>query len=262
MLATAALALGGCLPGIDGGGQDAGGSDGGAPAPTAATTTPTSPTPTAPDTGSPRPTASSAAPPASTSPAGTVVRLRIERQTDDVATADFVATALDVLTDDRGWRRAGFAFELDEDAPFLLVLAEPAEVDRLCLPYDTGGRFSCQNGPVVALNADRWRQATETWTGSLAAYRTYLVNHEVGHLLHLHHPRPQCPGAGLPAPVMLQQSTELGACTANPWPLPWEVDLAATRAEPLAPPADHGVDDHRPSPPPQEQDLQHRAVQS
>ncbi len=58
---------------------------------------------------------------------------------------------------------------------------------------------------------------------------------------------------------MLQQSTELGTCEANPWPLPWEVDLAAARAEPLAPPAGHDVQDHQPSPPPQQQDLDHRA---
>ena len=29
-------------------------------------------------------------------------------------------------------------------------------MDRLCRPYDTYGKYSCQNGPVVAFNADRW----------------------------------------------------------------------------------------------------------
>ena len=76
-----------------------------------------------------------------------------------------------------------------------------------------------------------------------------LVNHEVGHLLHLHHPDPQCPGKGLPAPVMTQQSTTLDGCLANPWPLQWEVRLAAARREPLAPPASHDPTDHRPTPP-------------
>lgn len=188
-----------------------------------------------------------------------MVPLRIELRTGDEATAGFADEAMGILTDPRGWIRAGFRFVQDEDAPFRLVLAEGPEVDELCLPYDTGGRFSCQNGPVVALNAERWRSATDDWPGDLEGYRTYLVNHEVGHLLHLHHPSPQCPGDGLPAPVMLQQSTELGRCTTNPWPLPWEVDLAAARREPLAPPADHEVADHQPSPPPQEQDLDHRA---
>lgn len=192
-------------------------------------------------------------PPTSTPTAmeGTPVPLRVESRVDDVPTAAFRETVEAILTDDRGWQRAGFRFVFDDpDAPFHLVLAEGPEVDELCLPLDTYGLYSCQNGPVVALNADRWRTATPEWTSTLEEYRVMLVNHEVGHLLHLHHPLPQCPGEGLPAPVMAQQSTELGVCTANPWPLQWEVDLAAEQREPLAPPADHDTRDHQPSPPP------------
>lgn len=180
----------------------------------------------------------------------TTVEIRVDRRTRDAATADFTTTVMAVLTDDRGWKRAGFDFVENPRAPHSIVLAEGGDVDRLCKPYDTFGRYSCQNGPVVALNADRWRGATPTWPASLKAYRTMLINHEVGHLLHLHHPSPQCPGAGLPAPVMTQQSTELDDCRANPWPLRWEVRLAAARLEPPAPPADHDTSDHRPSPPP------------
>jgi hypothetical protein len=180
----------------------------------------------------------------------TPIPLRIEDRTADVQ--GFGEQIMAILTDPRGWSRAGFAFREDPDAAYLVVLAEGDEVDRLCLPYDTYGLYSCQNGPVVALNADRWRDATPQWPADLDSYRTMLVNHEVGHLLHLHHPQPQCPGAGLPAPVMTQQSTSLGACLPNPWPLQWEVDLAAARLEPLAPPADHDPSDHRPVPPPVE----------
>lgn len=169
----------------------------------------------------------------------------------DHPTDQFRADVEAPLTDARGWQRAGFVFTFDDaQAPYRLVLGEGDEVDQLCLPMDTYGEYSCQNGPVVALNTERWRTATESWTGTLDEYRTMLVNHEVGHLLHLHHPLPQCPGPGLPAPVMLQQSSELGECAANPWPLQWEVDLAAKQAEPLAPPPDHDISDHRPSPPP------------
>lgn len=181
----------------------------------------------------------------------TTLALRIESRVGDQPTTAFRSRVVAVLTDPRGWRRAGFDFVFDDpDAPYHLVLAEGPEVDRLCRPYDTSGRYSCQNGPVIALNADRWRTATPAWPGSLEDYRTMLVNHEIGHLLHLHHPRPQCPGPGLPAPVMMQQSSGPGECVANPWPLRWEIDLAARNSESLAPPADHDVSDHRPSPPP------------
>jgi hypothetical protein len=151
--------------------------------------------------------------------------------------ADFAEAVEQTLTDPRGWQRAGFRLVQDRSAPYVVVLAEPAEVDRLCLPYDTGGRYSCQNGPVVALNADRWRTATPQWTGDLATYRQMLVNHEVGHLLGQHHPpAPQCPQPGRTALVMSQQSTELDGCLPNPWPLPEEVARAAEHVEPLAPP--------------------------
>ena len=176
-------------------------------------------------------------PPTST-PSGSRVRivLSVERRVTDQATDGFVALVRETLTDPRGWQQAGFEFAFsDDDAPYRVVLAEGAEVDRLCRPYDTGGKYSCQNGPVVALNADRWRTATPKWTGDLASYRRMLVNHEVGHLLGQHHPATHCPGRGQPAPVMTQQSTELDGCLPNPWPLPWEVDCAARHEEPLAP---------------------------
>lgn len=166
------------------------------------------------------------------------VRYRLERHTDDEATAGFAAMVEATLTDPRGWWRAGYRLVHDEsdDVAVRIVIAEGDEVDRLCLPYDTYGKYSCQNGPVVALNADRWRTATPKWTGDLETYRQMLVNHEVGHLLGLHHPTNQCPTPGRLARVMSQQSTELNGCLPNPWPLDDEVARAARHDLPLAPP--------------------------
>ena len=171
----------------------------------------------------------------------TTVRVRLERRVDDPATAGFADVVRAALQDPRGWSRAGFVVEVDPEAPFRVVLAEAPEVDALCAPYTTGGRFSCQNGPVVALNADRWRTAVDDWPGTLAEYRTMLVNHEVGHLLGQHHPEVRCPGPGLPAPVMAQQSGGLKGCAHNPWPLDWEIACAARHEEPIAPPYEEDV---------------------
>jgi len=72
----------------------------------------------------------------------------------------------------------------------------------------------------VLINDRNWRNATAAWTGSLAGYRTYLINHEVGHWLGLGHF--SCPSPGATAPVMLQQSISLDGCEPNGWPLDFE----------------------------------------
>jgi hypothetical protein len=164
------------------------------------------------------------------------IRLRIDRRVDDAATLEFAETVEEILTDQRGWEQAGFLFSFDGDeADYTVILAEGPEVDALCAPYTTRSRFSCQIGPVVALNADRWRGAVESWPGSLLEYQMMLTNHEVGHLLGQHHPAVFCTTDGEPAALMAQQSSGVGGCLANPWPLAWEIRCAALHAEPLAP---------------------------
>jgi len=195
-------------------------------------------TTTAPVSATSRPATTATAGPIEAANIPVVVSLRIERRTVDLATADIEAVVRSTLTDPRGWEQAGFEFRFDDmNAPYVLVLAEADEVDALCAPYDTGGLYSCQNGPVVALNADRWRTATPEWTDDLATYRQMLVNHEVGHLLGRHHPpAPQRPESGRRALVMSQQSTELDGGLPNPWPLLEEIAAASLHDEPLAPP--------------------------
>lgn len=182
----------------------------------------------------PTTTTAATAPTSSTVPA-VEIALRFDRRTTDEATADFAGAAEAILTDPRGWEQSGFRFTFGPDAPYTVMLAEASAVDAACAPYDVQSTYSCQIGPVVALNADRWRSATPTWTGSLEDYRSMLVNHEVGHLLGLHHPVDRCPTPGQPAPVMAQQSKGLEGCAPNPWPLDWELACAARHDEPIAP---------------------------
>jgi len=51
---------------------------------------------------------------------------------------------------------------------------------------------------------------------SLAEYRTYLVNHEVGHAIEKRE-HATCSVPGSKAPVMMQQTKGTGECTPYPW---------------------------------------------
>lgn len=124
-----------------------------------------------------------------------------------------------ILSDPRSWGRAVRRVGASP-ADFRVTLASATTTDALCAPLATRGTFSCAQGARAVLNADRWLHGASSYGRRLDRYRTYMVNHEVGHLLGRGHAA--CPGPGLRAPVMMQQTKGVGACRPNPWPLAWE----------------------------------------
>lgn len=137
-----------------------------------------------------------------------------------VAVGSFVDA---VLADERGWEADGRSFIRSTAAvepDFRVLLAAPETADALCAPLNTGGRLSCRNGQDVVINAWRWANGAAGYT-EIESYRTYVVNHEVGHALGF--PHVTCPVQGTPSPVMVQQTIGLQGCAPNPWPGP--VDL-------------------------------------
>jgi len=147
------------------------------------------------------------------------VRIEVERGLA-VDPGLFALTVMTTLNDRRGWGADGsvsFA-RTDGDADLSVVLASPRLVDRLCAPLATAGKVSCGTNGHAVLNVRRWIEGAAGWDGDKVAYRQYLVNHEVGHLLG--HRHEYCGGAGKVAPLMQQQSGSTGACTPNAWPFP------------------------------------------
>ena len=174
-----------------------------------------------------------------------VVRIRFVSEVSDVSSASLEATAMAILNHPTGWNQSGFSFVADASSDLRVVLAEGPRVDELCLPLETYGSVNCQNGPIVALNADRWRAGGADWDSTLDAYRTYLINHEVGHLIGLRHPVERCPTAEKISAAMEPQTNNLNGCRGNGIPLAWEVEWARNRPAVVGP--DPSWDGPRPS---------------
>ncbi|MET9827149.1 DUF3152 domain-containing protein [Streptomyces sp. NPDC006349] len=133
-----------------------------------------------------------------------------------------VATEVErVLADERGWTadgKVGFRRVSGGASDFRVRLATAGTVDDICGQYglDTGGEVNCNVGQDVMVNLKRWLLATQYYADDVTSYRALIINHEVGHFLG--HGHEGCPGAGQPAPVMMQQIKGLHGCRTNVWP--------------------------------------------
>jgi Protein of unknown function (DUF3152) len=147
------------------------------------------------------------------------VRVEVEKGTD-VDLQTFARQVVETLNDPRSWGHGGtltFARTDAKTADIRVLLASPDTSERLCRPLQTHGTESCSIGDKAILTSYRWAKGTPEFP-TLAVYREYVVNHEVGHVLGHHHQ--QCPGKGKVAPVMQQQTIKVAPCRPNGWPFP------------------------------------------
>jgi hypothetical protein len=150
--------------------------------------------------------------------------------TSEALLADLTGKLALTYADTRGWNDGGLiAFKhVTSGCSYTVWLTAPAlmtSFGEICDDF-----YNCQVGTNVIVNSDRWQQATEPWrqTGQdLETYRLLIINHETGHRLGFRDNN-VCPGAGQPAPVMMQQSIDLKGCVFNTWPLPTELATLKT----------------------------------
>ncbi|MFF5445876.1 DUF3152 domain-containing protein [Streptomyces sp. NPDC012888] len=153
---------------------------------------------------------------------GQVRRYRVEVEDGSGVDADQAAREVDaVLGDRRGWiRDPRYGFQLAGQGPvdFTVRIATPSTTDRLCevTTPELVGETNCRAGHTVVVNLKRWQQGSPNFDGPVEEYRALIVNHEVGHEIGRGHEG--CPGAGKPAPAMMQQLKGLQGCKANAWP--------------------------------------------
>lgn len=134
--------------------------------------------------------------------------------------------------DTRGWNDNGrIAFVYGTGNCNLTVwLVAPAQMASFGAICD--GYYSCTVSPNVAVNYDRWQHATDPWNKAglgIEEYRAMAINHESGHWLGF--PHTTCPGAGQPAPVMMQESINLGGCVFSAWPNQPELDTVTANLQ-------------------------------
>ncbi|GHH48289.1 DUF3152 domain-containing protein [Lentzea cavernae] len=145
------------------------------------------------------------------------------------------------LADPRGWTARGQrSVQRVSGAASVRVRLTSQRTARAVCGFEIPVDVSCRDGNLVHLSAARWIRGAVAFLPDLDAYRTYVVNHEVGHAFGQGHA--PCSVAGGPAPVMMQQTFGVAndeivritggvpqgaviprdgkVCTPNGWPYP------------------------------------------
>lgn len=164
---------------------------------------------------------------------------------NDITLKSFREKVHSVLNDPRGWNKYGYYFrEIHSDeansgrinaGALHIILVTGDKAKRKC--GSALGGFSCYSSGenIIYMNLDNWMGGSKS-SLPLDRYRTYAVNHEVGHRLGIGHPSEsncskseyckrafdKTTGIGAPGSVMVQMTRGpdwVYPCVENEWPL-------------------------------------------
>ena len=132
----------------------------------------------------------------------------------------------DVLNDPRGWKKCGYTFERKPDKTSdnevdLIIKVVPNNIVKKICGFD--GLSCADHGDpklqLIYFNLEKWKNGCEKSKLSLDLYRTYVINHEIAHILDKHHLKLSDCKAGSLVPVRIPQTLGIGNCEPNPYPL-------------------------------------------
>lgn len=123
-----------------------------------------------------------------------------------------------ILKHPKSWA-VDFKFTENPEQAELKIYLTSNEFIRNHCGFKTGLSCAMPGEGVAFINSYRWHNGSKHSGMYLKDYRTYVVNHEVGHLLGLKHGTPV---KDEPCPVMHQQTLGLQGSLPNPYPLFWE----------------------------------------
>jgi hypothetical protein len=115
------------------------------------------------------------------------------------------------LADPDGWEGQGYQFVVGIGGKHIRLTSQNTLGTNGC--QDDEMSCAVLGGSDIWLNYKRWMIGSRASKLPLAEYRQYMVTHEMGHSLGYEHTT--CPGPGMPAPLMMQQTRGIGKCTPN-----------------------------------------------
>jgi len=131
-----------------------------------------------------------------------------------------------VLNDSRGWRKLGYKFNRSTTNLDFVITIVPNKIVKKVCNFDG---LSCatmyrakDKTDIIFLNLEKWQKGSTKSKLSLDLYRTYLINHETGHILGRSHIKHEDCKPGTKCPIMVQQTLGIGKCKPNVFPLSWE----------------------------------------
>jgi hypothetical protein len=134
------------------------------------------------------------------------------------------------LTDPRGWSKYGYIFKRNPNAPGKILrihLAKNKTISDLYGPQIDSLSAYVPGTHEIFINYDNWMGGSKS-SMQLDRYRTYVINHEVGHALGLDHAKchkARCDQLGMdkcPGSVMIQMTKgpdHVRPCVENEFPL-------------------------------------------